>query len=160
MKPMPKRYHEARLAGHRHYELRKDGVFVAGNVVMTNSFETLVPYAQMLPNVSVIRQRDPTFWFTTWTTPLLGFTYLAMLNQFDLAWDSFFPGVCAGLILLFLIIMIATRKRIEYACFNSDAGLVVLTIAKSGPDTAFFETFIDQIKSAIKEERSMPASDG
>jgi len=70
MAPEPTRYNETRLEGKRSFELRADGVFVKRALVMGNSFETLVPYKQIVPNVTIIHQRHQLFWYSVIGCPL------------------------------------------------------------------------------------------
>jgi hypothetical protein len=156
MKTSFETYNESRLEGRRQYELRETGVFVTGEAVMAGSFETLVLYSQLLPVITTIYCRPGVFRYGVLSFPAYCFVYYVLVAQAGFAWDSFFPGACAGMALLSVIFMIATYKKIEYARFCTQSGIALLDIAKSGPDSAGFDKFVSHLQAAIENAKNSP----
>jgi hypothetical protein len=69
-----------------------------------------------------------------------------------------FVGVVTGSLLAF-----ATRHKVEYAVFKTQAGVDTLSVARSGRQTADYDTFVQRLVQQIqscgqKHETPKPAA--
>lgn len=148
MKSMAK-YSEATLFWKKKYELYSDRIVVNGQSPGSQNFEVTVPLIDINPNYVKVSVRSLVPWVALITAILTGFLSVILIYYFAIS-SNRLPGVLAIYSVLALIVTVATFKRVEYARFNSkDYRVVLLNIARSGPDIKEFDTFIETLVVTI-----------
>ena len=77
------------------------------------------------------------------------------VKGFDQDLTEYVPGLFLVLGLCGFLFSLATWRMVEFAGFESDAGVVVLAIAKKGPDQERFDEFVNLLLEQIKQARGM-----
>jgi hypothetical protein len=155
-------YREVRSDGRRRFELYADRIVVKGSGARTK-FEATVLFANLRPEPDKLWIRHKSF--------LLGvFMLLLSIAPFAVLARSFADGTHAdrlgpclgigvGLSFVGFVICLKTFRKVEFARFQSHAGIVVLDVAYAGPDRGRFREFVDLLTKQIrmvqnKESRS------
>ena len=63
------------------------------------------------------------------------------------------PLICWFVMLVGLLMVFVGRKKEEYTCFKSGAGVTVLSVARNSKDTEIYDSFIAELQKQIIESR-------
>jgi hypothetical protein len=147
-------YRERRFDGKRTFELFADRVQIRGSTQLSSDFEISVPLKTLNPTPMRLRLRNKSFWAGTWMLlgSVIGSTVLFNALHVSYASPAFVlvavvgAGGCA--------LMLATARKVEFASFQSTAGVHVLDVARSGPDAGQLDAFVQLVVSGIQTASS------
>ena len=149
-------YRERRFGARRDFRLLDDVVSVHGRTFLLSEFDSTVPLQALIPTPSRIKIRSPTF--------LAGLAvFVFAVTLVFMFWNG--PGprqnliifVLGGLLaLVCLAVGFAIFRKIEFAQFQNAAGVVVLDIARAGPDRSSFDAFVGTITSRVQHLHMSP----
>lgn len=143
-------YRERRFDGKRTFELFADRVQIRGSTQLSSDFEISVPLKTLNPVPMRLRLRNKAFWAGAWMLigSVIGSTVLYSALHVSYASPAFLlvavvgAGGCA--------LMLATARKVEFASFQSTAGVHVLDIARAGPDAVHLDTFVQLVTASIQ----------
>jgi len=151
MNPIAK-YSEVRFDGKRTFELFEDKVIVRGKATFKSDFETAISLASLLPSFARVRIRHSAFFGGIWL--MVGSWILAYIvgaiSQKDPSEVVCYLG-CMGFMGLFLSLV--TAKKVEWVRFSTDAGMIVLDIARAGKEADKLDSFVETLLSQIRIAR-------
>lgn len=146
-------YREVRFDGKRRFDLFSEEIRVSGSVTMQSDLDTTIPLSRMDPRLIKLRVRNNVFWVGLWMA-IAGFVGAVILVEgFRLDPFGIAPGLIGSIGVAGIALSCATLRKTEYARFESDAGVPVLDIARSGPDVASFNDFVDRLLKQIRDCR-------
>ncbi len=146
-------YSEQRFDGKRTFTLLSDAVLVRGSATLTAEFETRIPLSSLDPNYSTLRFRNRNFWAGLWMM-LVSFLVCAVLvSGFHMSWTTMPPGMVACIGIGGFLLCLATGRKVEFIRFTTQAGIVVLDLARSGPERGKLDSFIDALTKQIRVVR-------
>ena len=150
-------YTEVRFEGSRTFALFPDKVVVRGKQSLQSEFETAVALKALDPSPDSLRFRSPLFTWGMWVA-LVGFVMCATLvSGFQMSFASLPPGLMACIGMSGVLLMWATFRKVEYARFKNDGGIVILDIARAGKGAGQFDAFVGMLTRQITEVRGRPA---
>jgi len=146
-------YRETVLSRRRTFTLGPDGVRVEQSGWSVAEVDTTVPFDLMNPRRIRMRVRTGPAWVGAVVLSLgIGFAIAAFEGwggaDTPLLWIQAGSLGAAG-----LVTTVWFLRRIEYLRFESDAGVPVLDVARSGPDAAQFDAFLDRLTDRIRDAR-------
>lgn len=152
MKPIAT-YSEATLTGKRRYELYPDKILVEGAVSGSYDYERGFTLSKISTEYITLRIRPLVAWVALITCIVTGFASFLLVYEFAVS-SRVLPGVLGIYSGSALIVAIATMKKVEYARFCSeDYRIVLLSVARSGPDKKQFDTFVQAVVNQIVQAR-------
>ena len=123
-------YREAWFDCKRLIELNDDSIRVSGSATFQSEFDTSIPLVRIYPAVNRFRVRSRAFWAGMWLV-IAGVVVPTVLVS-GLKCNPL--GVAPGLFYVFgisgVVFCLATLRKVEWARFQSDAGLAVLDIVR------------------------------
>jgi hypothetical protein len=139
-------YEEHRFDGSRTFRLYSDRVVVKGKTALGPEFDTTILLNSLQPVASTVRSRTNGFWQGVWMAlPAL------LILESGLVSPTSSLGVLA---IVFTIggalLSLCTARKIEWAYVSSHAGVVVLTIARSGKQQEAFAPFVQALLKQIQ----------
>jgi hypothetical protein len=146
-------YREVRHDTKLVYELYEDSISIVGTKTFETDFETTIPLVRIYPAVSRLRQRHRTFWAGAWVAVIGFIVYGMLIHSFGYDPIAEGPGICFGIGVMGIAMSLATLKKVEFARFDSDAGVAILDIARSGPDSEHFVAFVNQVLEQVRIAR-------
>jgi len=130
------------MDGRRQFSLFPHEILVVGHRFFGASYEVKIPLKSIEPTVSRIFVRS-TF-FLAGVILAAGNTFICiLLKSLLLPWSFLILFFALGIIGFCLVG--ATFKRIEFAQFRSQAGVVVFDVARSGPECHKFDEFVQTL---------------
>jgi hypothetical protein len=150
-------YDEARSDGRRRFEVYPDRILVSGGG-SGMKFETTVSLADLKPEPDRLWIRNRFFF---WGVVVLAMGLVLFVPKIDKFADgiqpgetfAFYFGLAFGIV--GLIICLKTVWKIEFARFQSrQGGIVVLDVARAGPDRARFSGFIELLVDLIRKTQT------
>ena len=148
-------YNEATLFWKKNYELYSDRIVVTGHAPGSQTFEVMLPLTDINSNFVKATVRSSVPWVALTTASLTGLLSYILVYDFAISSNKL-PAVLAIYSVLALIVTVATLKRVDYVRFNSkDYQVVLLNIARSGPDIEKFDIFIETLVLTI-DHASIP----
>lgn len=142
-------YREARFDGKRQFDLFDHEIRVRGSVGIGMKIDTTIPLRQLQSRVIRIWVRNQNF-KSGLNVFAIGFiSAIILIEGFSFEFYEFLPGLAGIVALSGLCLMAATAKKVEYARFESDAGVAVLDVARAGPDREMFDEFIEVLQEKI-----------
>ena len=143
-------YYEKRCDGKREFTLEDTGVRVWSTEFLGSETTTMIEYQVLHPEVTTILARNRVFWPSI--IAVVASTVLTMLFWQQLK-DSVHSeiltfGVCVALSCAAMAAV--TFRRIEFRQFNSQSGMPMFNIARSGPSAARFDVFVGEITRRIR----------
>ena len=151
-------YRERRFGTRRDFVLFDDAVSIRGKTFLLSEFDSTVPLQALVPTTSRAKIRNPTF--------LGGLAlFLFAVTLISMFWGG--PGPKQNLpifvlgcllTLLGLLLGFAIFRKIEFVQFQNEAGLMVLDIARVGPDASRLDDFVSAIVGRIHQLRMSPNS--
>ena len=149
-------YREVRFDGKRQFDLFADTIRVRGAATMQSDVDTTIPLKRIDPRLIKLHIRNKMFWGGLWMF-MVGFIGAAILvGGFQLDPFGIAPGLVGIIGVTGVILCCATFRKCEFARFESDAGLPVLDIARSGPDKSTFDEFVGRVLQQIRSTRDGP----
>jgi hypothetical protein len=144
-------YREQRFDGKRLFELFPDRVRVRGSVQLQSEFDTTVPLHTLNPTPNFIRIRNKSFAQGSWL--FIGAIGLDTLLVTSLNVPPENPVITLIGILGFVgfAFMLIAARKVEFISFNSTAGVAVLDFARSGPDAANLDSFVQLVSKHISD---------
>jgi hypothetical protein len=161
MKEPLAQYYEVRPSGRRYFDLFADRVIVKARSANADS-EITIRMSDLRPEPNLVRVRPKEFGLGLGLMLIsLGcgiisvpFGFAERLDRATFLW----PASAGAFLLVSLVIMFKTFKKIEFTQFVSHHGRPLLDVARSGPQRgdydAFVETLISQIRAHQPEFRS------
>ncbi len=155
-------YSEQRFDGKRTFQLFSDRVVIRGSQILASDFEQTVRLESLRPDFDRTWCRSPSF-ISGIKLAVGSFIAVSILHSgFGMSVGTYlgglaFVGVVTGLLLAF-----ATRHKVEYAVFKTQAGVDTLSVARSGRQTADYDSFVQRLVQQIsicgqKHETPKPA---
>ena len=122
---------------------------VEGGYQFGTQFKSKIRFDQLDPSFNTVKIRAKLF-----SQALIGtvfFIIVAIVVGYfrKVNLDDFWFLLAAMLPLSTIVICLCSCKRIEYAQFKNETGIVILDLGKTGPDKASFEKFVKQIQDNI-----------
>ena len=152
-------YSERRLDGRRQFSLFPNEVLIAGSSIYGAHFESRFALASIEPTVSRLWIRSGVFLFGA---TMVGVSALICLILASLppvvswaywpVWVIIATGVAGAVLLGF------SFRKIEFASFRGQAGVIVLDVARSGPDRHRFDSFVAALVQQIQLARGVAQS--
>ena len=143
-------YREVRFDGKRHFELFADSIRIRGTVTLRSDIDTTIPLAEVQPRIARLRIRNSVFWGGLWLA-VGGFTVSTILIA-GFRFDPFTitPGLPGIMGMAGLALCVATFRKVEFAQFESRAGVPILDVAKAGPDRKSYDEFVSKIQERVE----------
>jgi hypothetical protein len=150
-------YQEARFELRRKFELFPDRVRVTGKGLHLGRFDVTVA-------LSILRPQPNRVWIRGWLFRygLWGLLFAACVAGPVVAVGGpealarpWVVGVLGAVASVALILVVANVRPVEFAQFQTDAGVFALDVARVGPQTEDFDGFIDLLIERIEEARAM-----
>ena len=143
-------YRETRLEGRRTLLLLPDRLNmsssgIAGETNLSLDLSTLSPV--------VGRMRVRSRYFVIGLGVLALALVTVVIGALNIKDGSSFIAFPSGIIIVGFIIMAVSFRCTEYARFTSLSGVAVLDIARSGPDSANFDAFVEAVVRQIQANR-------
>ncbi len=138
-------YTEARFDGTRQFELFADRIRVTGAATLQSRVDTTIPLSRIHPQVIKLWVRNRVFWVGTWIATIGLISATLLVKGFNVDPFSYAPGALGVIGMSGIALCLATARMVEFARFESDAGVAVLDIARQGPDVERFDQFIEQV---------------
>lgn len=146
-------YREVRSDGRRRFELYADRVVVKGSGARTE-FETKVPFANLRPEPDKLWIRHRSFLLGVLMLLLSLAPFAVLARSFTDGSEAEKLGPClgmgGGLSIVGIVICLKTFRKVEFARFQSHAGIVVLDVAYAGPDRGRFREFVESLTKQIR----------
>lgn len=139
------------MEGKRTFDLFADRIFIRGHVILKSSFEVNLPLHVLNPVWSRVRTRNGVFQAGML---FFGVGLLVTTGLFEMHGPTFFAVMALGLGLTGIFMMLVTVRKVEYAAFQNNAGVNVLTLARSGPDAGRFDEFVGLIAEKIAQAKA------
>lgn len=138
-------YDEKRFDGYRSFELLEDRIVVKGKASLGAEFEATVMLNTLQSHPSIVRSRNTGF------LQGVGMTLITviLLQSGVISPLSYWGGLLIVFAIAGILLTLATLRKIEWAYFNSKAGVLALTIARVGKQTASYESFVKTLTVQI-----------
>ena len=146
-------YSELRFDGKRTFKLVADAVIVSGSATLTSEFQARIPLSSLAPNYSTLRFRNRSFWTGLWMVVISVIVCTILVSGFHMSWETIPPGMVACIGMGGFLLCLATGRKVEFIRFTTQAGVVVLDLARSGPERDKFDDFIDALTKQIRVAR-------
>ena len=142
-------YSEKGAFGARIIELFDDHVVVSGRRILGGGdYRLVIPLESLEPTSSQLGIHQQ--------TRLIGVAVFLFATIGALGWVGHPPiyanigfWVCTLFAVLGFILLIQSFRRIEAAAFHTRAGVLRLTVARTGPDAGRYQDFVERISSQI-----------
>lgn len=146
-------YSEKQFNVERQFQLYDDRIVVTGRVPGKSEFITEIPLSSLNPDFGRASRRNGIFWIGLIWICLFSWCFVSNYNA---STDTRVVAMCVTgfMILIGLGVAVVSFPKVESVRFSSNAGIVILDVAKAGKEkdkfAAFVETLTKQIK-AVKE---------
>ena len=148
--PIVARYREVRIDGKRHFELFNDAIRVHGTATFQSDIDTTIPLADIQPRIIRLRIRHRAFWTGLWITIGGTLGFITLVAGFQLDPMGLAPGLLGCIGAGGVLTSLATLRKVEFARFESKAGVAVLDVARAGPDKGSYDEFVARIMEQIE----------
>ena len=150
-------YNEVRWDGKRRFELHADRVSVSGKGG-GSTFETMVMLANLRPEPDKLWVRNRVFMLGIVMLLLsfvlfIGTVQSLQQNRQTPGFPIMQPSLAVGLLIVGLAICTQTSAKVEFARFQSNAGIVLLDVARAGPDRRKFQEFVELLVKQIRSNQ-------
>lgn len=153
-------YSEQRFDGKRTFTLLADAVVVIGSAALTSEFQARIPLSSLDPNYSILRFRNRNFWAGLWMVVISFVVCTILVSGFHMSWTTMPPGMVACIGMGGFLLCLATARKVEFIRFTTGAGVVVLDLARSGPERDKLDGFIDALTKQIRVARGAASTNG
>lgn len=148
--PILASYREVRFDGKRHFELHADSIRVHGSATLQSEFDTTIAFAEIQPRIVRRRVRSNIFWGGVWLAFGGFLTTVILVEGFELDPFGVAPFLTAIIGFAGVALGVATLRKVDFAQFESKAGVAVLDVAKAGPDRSSYDEFVDKIMERVQ----------
>ena len=152
-------YQEVRFDGKRTLRLFSDRILVQGSTVLGySSFESTIALKVLSLTPDRLSVRSPHFNGGLWMviiSPVIG---MVLVSGLGMGFDSPMVVLMGVMCLSGLLFLWSTWKRVEYARFTNDVGIVILDIAVNAKEPQIFTDFIGMLTQQIATCRSQGKS--
>ena len=143
-------YAEQRFEGKRTFQLFSDRVVIRGSETFASDYEQTVRLELLRPEVDRAWQRSPSF-MSGIKLAVGAFIAVSVLHSgFGMSVGTYFGGLASVGVVTGLLFAFATRRKVEYAVFKTQAGVGTLSVARSGGQTADYDAFIQRLVQQIQ----------
>lgn len=142
-------YSEQRFDGKRTFQLFPDRVVVRGAETLSSDYDQTIPLATLTPEATTMRYRHPQANSAVWMMAVSMAGLFVLMGYFKMPVEATPVVFTAGLGVIGLLLGVATYKKVEFVIFRTDAGVDVLSVARSGKHAGEFDTFIEAIRRQI-----------
>lgn len=146
-------YYKVRIDGKRTFELHADSIRIRGSSIR-KSVDATIPLKRIEPRVmqrAYVRHRAAIICALLCVVCVAAWGFFVPLGGFPLeSTISLLPMVGAP---IYLVIALLTFRKVEFAQFGNDAGVVAFDIARSGPERANFDAFVERVVQQIRIAR-------
>lgn len=153
-------YEEARFESRRQFELYPDRIRVVGQVQGIGRFDQFIVLSSLQPTVGRMWVRSRLF---SWglcglfiaacgmVSLVLSGGYTHLLNPSDGVPLLVMGSTCATAAALVsgVFLTLLHARRVEFATFRTDAGVIGLDVARAGPRVAEYDEFVDLLADLI-----------
>ena len=146
-------YSEQRFDGKRTFQLFPDRVVVRGAETLSSDYEQTIPVATLTPETTTIRYRHPQASSAFWMMAVSMAGLFVLMGYFHMPIEATPVVITAGLGVIGLLLAVATYKKVEFVVFRSDAGVDVLSVARSGKQVGTFNAFVEGLRRQIQSAR-------
>jgi hypothetical protein len=151
-------YREVTFTSKRRIELFADRIRVSGSLGWSLDMDGTIPLRSIEPRKMTLRVRHP-LCANSLGWGIAGLvTAIVLVSKFNFDPIGEAASLAWCVAISCLIGSLYTRKKIEYARFQSDAGAVMLDIGRSGPDKAQFDLFVELVMKQIHASRQTPST--
>lgn len=149
------RYREKRFEGRRDFQLFDDRVVIVAKDYMGAESEVSVMLNTLVPVPNRARVRGSEF---SWGVIMVVISF-ALLQSGTVDLFSYWGGMAASMGVSGALIVLVTFRKIEWILLNSAIGIHSLSIAKSGPDEASFDAFVERLLAQVIEAKKWVAEE-
>lgn len=150
-------YSERRTDGRRQFSLFSHEILVVGHRFFGANYEVKIPLKSIEPTVSRIFVRSTLFLAGVILAASNVFICVLLLSLM-LPWSFLILFIAFGIVGFWLIGI--TFKRVEFAQFRSQAGVVVFDVARSGPECQKFDEFVKILIQQIQAAKTAASGSG
>jgi hypothetical protein len=144
-------YSEVRFDGARTFTLLPDRVMIRGKQWPQSEFEMTVALKLLDPIPDRLWYRNQHFTWGMWMA-IAGFTACTVsIRGLHLTFAALAPGLLATLGMTGVLLMLATRRKVEFVCFKNDSGIVILNLARAGKSAGQLDAFIAALTQQIRQ---------
>ena len=147
-------YSEQRFDGKRTFTLQPDAVVVSGSATLSAEFQARIPLSSLDPNYSTLRFRNRNFWTGLWMVVVSFVVCTVLVSGFHMSWGTMAPGMVACIGMGGFLLCLATARKVEFIRFTTDAGVVLLDLARSGPERDKLDGFVEALIRQIRVVKS------
>ena len=143
-------YHEHRFDGERRFEIRQDQLTIRGHASLGAKFEQTVPLASLVLPPDRQWARPTGFNAGIW----MALIFSSIPLGFGASLNTYWSGLSWVLAIGGVLLSITTARRVEWVTFRNQAGVPLLSVAKSRKDPQGFDRFIGTLCAAITAQRA------
>ncbi len=147
-------YREQRFDGKRVFELFADRIAIRGSRQFKSEFQISVSLRFIDPVPNRLWVRHSAFWGGVWMLLIAATVDTVLISSFHVAPESDGAGLVGCMGMAGLVLALATIRKVEFISFKNVAGMTVLDFARSGPDAAKLDEFIELVKKQIVRSES------
>lgn len=144
-------YREKRVEGSCVYQLFPDRLQIGGNEQLSSKYKSVIPLRNIEPSPTHIWHRNNLFHGGVWMLLAAVVIDTILVSGFGIPAYNSAVGLVGCIGMGGFVLMLATARKVEFATFSSAAGVAVLGIARSGPDAAHFDSFVDLVSKHITQ---------
>jgi len=142
-------YFEQRFDGKRSFTLLPDAVVVAGRTTFNSDFEGRIPLSSLDPNYNRLRVRSRSCWTGLWMAVIAFVVWQVLVNGIHMSWAATPAGMVACFGAGGFLLSLATLRKVEFIRFSTQAGVVVLDLARAGPERDKLDGFVEALTRQI-----------
>jgi hypothetical protein len=153
-------YSETRFSGQRDFTLYADRIRVTGKVFLKSDFDTTIQLARLNPDYSRLRVRETGFMSGVCLILISLLLTGILIAGFKLPVEH--PLVLLVIIqpVAGLVLCLATLRKVDFARFQNDDGIVVLDVARAGKSKSGFDPFIEALADTIRKSKEVAEQHG
>jgi len=149
-------YREIRPDGTREFTLSGYKLAINGRNPLKNDFSLTVDLTDASPDAAMLNVRPRIFFHLS--ALVVAFAAAAVAsNVSGLSTDENFGWqICAVFAAIMAVLAASCAKKIRFTQFKSRSGNVLFDIARRGPDSAQYDSFVSSIAAAIAAAQPSP----
>lgn len=146
-------YSEQRFEGKRTFQLFPDSIVIRGSETFSAAYEMTVKLESMLPEFDRTWYRSPGF-MSGLKLAAGSFIAVSILHSgFGMSVGTYLGGLASVGVVTGLLLAFATRHKVEYSIFKTQAGVAALSVARSGKQAGDYDVFIGRLVLQIQSCR-------
>jgi hypothetical protein len=151
-------YAERRFEGTRTFQLFPDRVVIRGSEVLSAEYEQTVRLESLNAEFDHMWYRHPNFMHGIYLAVGSLIAVSVLHSGFGMSVGTYLGGMAAVGVITGLLLAFATRKKVEYAVFKTQAGVAGLSVARSGKQVRDYDAFVQRLVQQIRTCRQEPPS--